>query len=87
METFEVTTELHIALTVKVTVEADDKEAAVEAAGSLMPNNFDRDSQIGWKAKVALKAPKDVNIRVVRAYHLTGASGGEKVRKITKDTP
>jgi hypothetical protein len=83
MSTYEVEADLIVYCKVKVTVEAEGKDEAIEAAAKILPSNFRPDAAKEWKAKVELKAPKGVNIRVVRAYQFDQASGGEKARKIT----
>lgn len=82
MASFEVETDLIVHCKVKVTVEADDKQGAIDAASELLPSNFDADAAKKWKAKVQLRPPKGVTIRVVRAYHFEQASGSDKARKI-----
>lgn len=83
MSTFEVTTDLIIHCKVRVSVEADDKQAAVDAVAELMPNNFDAESRQGWRASVHVKAPKDVRIAVIKAYHFEQASGADKAKKVS----
>ena len=79
MATYEITTELVVTCTVKVLVEADDKDSAIEAATELLPFH---DDQRGMKATVAIKAPKGVDLKVVKAFHIAQASGSEKARRI-----
>jgi len=82
MAKFEVETDLIVHCKVKVIVEADDKDAAIDATASLMPSNFDPEAAKQWRAKVELKAPAGVNITRVRAYHFEQASGSDLARKI-----
>lgn len=82
MPTFEVETDLIIHCKVKVVVEADDKEGAIDAASELMPSNYDPEAAKAWKAKVDLRPPKGVNARIVRAYHFEQASGSDKAKRI-----
>lgn len=83
MATFEVETDLIVHCKVKVIVEADDKDEAIDAASELLPSNFDPDAAKKWKARVDLKPPKGVNARVTRAYHFEQASGSDKARRLT----
>jgi len=83
MATFEVETDLIVHCKIKVVVDAGDKAEAINAVADLMPNNFDSDSRIGWKATVSVKPPKGVNMRVVKAYHFEQASGADKARKVS----
>lgn len=82
MAKYEVTTDLIVHTRVVVTVEADSKEDAINAASDLLPNNFDREQAKKWKAKVDLKAPKGIEIRVAKAYHFEQASGADKAKKV-----
>jgi hypothetical protein len=81
MTTFEVDTDLVVHCRVRLLVEASDKEAAVDAAAELLPSNFERGAADQWRAKVELKAPAGVRIKVLRAYHFEQASGNDKARK------
>lgn len=82
MATYAVTTNLIIHFKVRVSVEADSAEEAINASADYLPNNFDASSQKGWGAKVSLKAPKGTSVEVVKATHFEHASGYEKARKI-----
>lgn len=82
MTRFLVATDLVISTHIKIEVEADNKDDAVDRASELLPQNFKRDSWKGWKANVALTPPKGVTITECKAYHFQQASGADKaVRK------
>lgn len=79
---YEVETDLIVHCKVKVRVEADDQNAAIDIVSELLPQNYLPERSKAWKAKVELKAPNGVNIRVIRAYHFEQASGSDKARKV-----
>lgn len=83
MPKFEVQTDLLIHTTVKVTVEANSKEEAMDKVAEQLPTNMDGGSSKNWKAKVELTAPKGVQLVVMKAHHFEQTSGGEKVRKLS----
>lgn len=84
MDTYEVTTSLIVHCTVKVVVGADSKDAAIEAAAELMPNNFDAGSRAGWKGTLDIRPPKGVMLvdGKVKATYFEQASGIEKAKKL-----
>jgi hypothetical protein len=82
MARFEVTTDLIVHCKVKVVVEADTKDGAIDAVADLLPNNFDPDRAKAWKATVKLKPPTGVEVTGCKAYHFEQASGSDKARKI-----
>jgi hypothetical protein len=82
MPKYEVTTDLIVHCKIKVIVEADDKDAAIDAATDLLPTNMDPDRAKAWRAKVDLKPPRGVEITSVKAYHFEQASGDDKARKL-----
>jgi hypothetical protein len=77
MPAFEVEMDLLVYTRVRVRVEAENKDGALDAACEILPN---RGADEGWSAKVQVKAPEGVEIKVLRAYHFEQTSGGEKVR-------
>lgn len=79
---YEVETDLIIHTKVRVTVEADNKDAALDVAAGLLPANHDREASRRWRATVDLMPPKGVQIKVVKAYHFEQASGTDKARKL-----
>lgn len=58
MSKYEVTTELTIAVRIKVLVESDDASSAIDAAVDLLPASYAPEQGKGWKADVTIKAPK-----------------------------
>ena len=82
MPRFEVTTDLIVHCRIKVVVEAESKQAAIDAGTDLLPTNIRPGSAAGWRAKVDLKPPRGVEITSVKAHHFEQASGGEKARRL-----
>ncbi len=82
MAQYEIETCLLIHLKVKVIVEADSKDAALDAAADALPANYDMDRAKKWGANVTLKAPKGVQVTPVKVVHFEQTGGGEKVRKL-----
>jgi hypothetical protein len=80
MPRYEVATVLLVHVTVKVTIEAPDKESAIEAAAEVLPANYRPESAKAWKATVALTPPRGVECVAVKATHFEQASGREKAR-------
>ncbi len=64
MASWEVETDLIIHCRVKIVVDADSKDDAIETAVDLMPS-YGGDAK--WRAKVDLKAPAGIKIRVAKA--------------------
>lgn len=85
MPTFEVTTSLIVHCTVRVVVEAENGDAAIEAVAESMPNNFDAGSREGWRGTIDIKPPKSVKLAtgIVKASYFEQASGIEKAKKIS----
>jgi hypothetical protein len=79
---FEVDLSLLISTLVRVTVEAETKDAAMDAALDMFPGNYKPGSAKGWKADIKLTAPNGGEIKVVKTQNFELASGGEKVRKV-----
>ncbi len=86
MAQYEVETDLLVHCRVKVMVEADSKEAAIDAASELLPSNGDGTSK-NWQAVVTVRAPKGVSLRMGKAYHFEQASGADKARKVKQEWP
>lgn len=82
MAKYEVTTDMIIHCKVRVIVEANDKDGAIDAAAEALPSNWDRDASKAWRASVDLKSPKSVTITSCRPYHFEQASGQDKARKL-----
>lgn len=82
MAKFEVTTDLIVHCKVRVLVQAEDNEGAIEAAANLLPANHDLDRAQGWKAKVEFKAPKGVDIKFLKAVHFEQASGSDTAKQV-----
>lgn len=79
MSKFEVTTQFLVHTTVKVVVEAESKEAAVDAIAAMAPNMHDR---AGWSATVYIKAPPGVSAAAGRVSAIEQTSGSDRARKI-----
>lgn len=87
MPKYEVTLEMIVYCPVKIVVEADDKDAAIDAASGLIAGNVysaHHDKSRGWKAMVDIAPPKGVEVvsRKVRASIVSQTSGGEKAKKL-----
>lgn len=82
METFEVETALVIHCRVKVLVQSDSRQGAIEVAAAVLPHNHILGSCDGWKADVKVKPPKGVTVTTAKAYHFEQASGADKARKV-----
>ena len=80
MATYEVETTLLVHCLVRVTVEAADKAAAIDAAADLLPANYAMERAKDWKAKVAFTPPKGVEVEFVRTQHFEQSSGADKAR-------
>lgn len=84
MSKYEVTTEVTIAVRIKVMVEADDASSAIDAAVDLLPASYATEKGKGWKADVTLKAPKGVTlVGKPQAYHIAAATGQDKAKKVS----
>lgn len=84
MSKYEVTTELTIAVRIKVLVEADDASSAIEAAVDMLPASYAPEKMKGWKADITLKAPKGVTlVGSPQAYHFAAATGQDKAKKVS----
>ena len=84
MSKYEVTTELTIAVRIKILVEADDASSAIDAAVDLLPASYAPERGSGWRADVAIKAPKGVKlVGEAKAYHIAAATGQDKAKKVT----
>lgn len=86
MAKFEVTTEIVLYCPVKLIVEAQSKDDALDAASALIPINIQDAATTDrpWKAAVEVKPPQNVQVVTTRlkAVNISATSGGEKVRKI-----
>jgi hypothetical protein len=82
MSRYEVETDLIVHVKIKLVVEADSKAEAINAAADLLPTNSDMARAQGWKATVALKPPKGVEITSAKPYHFEQASGADKAKQL-----
>lgn len=88
MKKFELTLEFNVTIPVKVIVEAENREAALDLAGEIAPgSSYDayETRNGGWGASVTLRPPKGREIVKkdnIRASFITQSSGGEKVREV-----
>lgn len=82
MRKFEVETDLLVHCRIKMIVEADDKDHAIDRAAGLLPFNAKKGSAKEWRAAVTLSPPRGVDLTSVKAYHFEAASGGEKAKRI-----
>lgn len=82
MARYEVETDLLVHCRVKITVEADGADDAIDIATGHLPQNHDRNTQRGWKANCDIVAPKGVDLQFVKATYFEQASGSERAKKI-----
>ena len=81
MPLFEVETCMLVHTNVRITVEAADKDAALDAVADLLPTNHDPSRARKWSATVTFKPPKGVKLERATAVHFEQTGGGEKVRR------
>ncbi len=87
MRRYEVSLDLVVHCPVNIIVEADDKQAAIDTAYSLVCGSVSEaidNKNMGWKATLTVKPPKGVEIAsaTLKATTITAAAGGEKARKL-----
>ena len=82
MALYEVETDLIVHTKVRVTVEADSKDAAIDAAADLLPSNNDPGASRRGRGTVDLKPTKGVQTKVVQDYHSEHAGDADKARKL-----
>jgi hypothetical protein len=86
MSRYEVTIQLNIYCPIRVIVEADSKEDALDLTAELIaPSVADAayERNRGWKATLTVTPPKGVEVanRTLKATVISQYSGGEKVKK------
>lgn len=80
MKTYQVTLEMVVLCPLRLCVEAESKEEALDLAASLVPTNVSEAHATkngGWKATVRVSPPKGaiLNQYEFRATHITQSSG------------
>jgi hypothetical protein len=87
MSRYEITMQLNILCPLRVVVEADSKEDALDLAAEIIaPSVADAadERNRGWKATLTITPPKGVEVanRTLKATVISQTSGGEKVKKL-----
>jgi hypothetical protein len=87
MPKFEISTSIVLEVPVKIVVEADSKDDALDVLSGLIPMNAHEAHNTrnkGWKATADIKPPKGVSIasNPAKAAVVTAASGSEKIKKV-----
>ena len=87
MSRYEITIQLNILCPLRVVVEADSKEDALDLAAEIIaPSVADAayERNRGWKATLTVAPPKGVEVanRTLKATIISQTTGGEKVRKL-----
>jgi hypothetical protein len=82
MSRYEVSTDLIIHTKIKVVIEADSREEAIDNVAGIMPANYNLERSKLWAANVTVKPPKGIEVTSIKAYHFEQASGFDKARKL-----